>query len=544
VRTVGRQPTPNPPLPDDWVCDLEHPPVPDGLLDGVECVVHCAGLAHQFQSRPDDAERFRRVNVDATVRLAEAALKAGVRRFVHVSSVSVYGPPPSEPEASATEAARTEDAPLAPVGPYAQSKRDAERELAALFSTPALDPRPSTIDSQPAELVVLRLATLYGEGDPGNVRRLIETIAAGRFRWVGRGGNLKSLLHRDDAARACVLAATRSPMPDGPRVYNVTAAPCPIRAVVVAIHQALGKRPPRWFVPGSAARGLLAAAERLPTVGPRAKRWKSTVEKWLAHDAYDGTRFARSFGFEPQVPLEDGIAREVFSIQPEEERMRIMGTLSENRNLKTENSALKRTFDVVLSLVLLAGFAVPMALIALAVRLTSKGPALHWSERVGRRNALFAMPKFRTMRTDTPQLPTHLLTDSRRWITPLGRFLRKTSLDELPQLWSILVGDMSFVGPRPALFNQDDLVRLRSELGVQSLRPGLTGWAQVNGRDELAIPEKVALDAEYLRHRSFLWDLKILFVTFAKVFRSEGVVEGRGKVEGSEPDQTPRRRAG
>jgi O-antigen biosynthesis protein WbqP len=184
---------------------------------------------------------------------------------------------------------------------------------------------------------------------------------------------------------------------------------------------------------------------------------------------------------------------------------------------------MKRALDLTLALAAAACLAGPMLLIALLVKLTSRGPVLHWSERVGRDNRLFRMPKFRSMRTDTPQLATHLLADADRWITPVGRVLRSTSLDELPQLWSILVGDMSFVGPRPALFNQDDLVALRTACGVHRLVPGLTGWAQVNGRDELAIPDKVALDAEYLRRRSLAFDLRILCVTALKVLRREGI---------------------
>jgi O-antigen biosynthesis protein WbqP len=184
---------------------------------------------------------------------------------------------------------------------------------------------------------------------------------------------------------------------------------------------------------------------------------------------------------------------------------------------------MKRAFDVTLAAGLLVAFAVPMLVIAAAVRLSSRGPALYWSDRVGRENRLFRMPKFRSMRTDTPAVATHLLADSARWITPVGRLLRQTSLDELPQLWSIVRGDMSFVGPRPALFNQDDLITLRTARGVHRLTPGLTGWAQVNGRDELSIPEKVALDAEYAAGRSFAWDLQILWMTCGKVLGGEGV---------------------
>ena len=186
---------------------------------------------------------------------------------------------------------------------------------------------------------------------------------------------------------------------------------------------------------------------------------------------------------------------------------------------------MKRLFDIIAACYLFVLLAVPMALLALAVKLTSPGPVLYWSDRVGRRNRIFRMPKFRSMRTDAPELPTHLLGNSSYWITPLGRFLRKTSLDELPQLWSILKGDMSFVGPRPALFNQDDLIALRTEKGIHELVPGLTGWAQINGRDELPIPQKVALDEEYLRGRSLAFDLRILVLTAIKVLRSEGVAQ-------------------
>lgn len=184
---------------------------------------------------------------------------------------------------------------------------------------------------------------------------------------------------------------------------------------------------------------------------------------------------------------------------------------------------LKRAFDILVALTGLAvGWPVLLAL-GLAVRLTSPGPAIHWSRRVGRDNRIFGMPKFRSMRTDTPDVATHLLEDPARWVTPLGRFLRRSSLDELPQLWSVLVGDMSLVGPRPALFNQHDLVALRTEAGVHRLRPGVTGWAQVNGRDELPIPEKVKLDAEYLARKSVVFDLAIIVATARTALTGRGI---------------------
>lgn len=184
---------------------------------------------------------------------------------------------------------------------------------------------------------------------------------------------------------------------------------------------------------------------------------------------------------------------------------------------------MKRLFDLVLALVAVCIFAIPLAVVALLVKATSPGPILYWSDRVGRYNRIFRMPKFRSMRVGTPAVATHLLNNPAAHLTPIGSFLRRSSLDELPQVWSILVGDMSFVGPRPALFNQDDLVALRTEAGVHELQPGLTGWAQVNGRDELPIPQKVALDVEYLRRQGFWFDLRIIWLTALKVVKSDGV---------------------
>jgi O-antigen biosynthesis protein WbqP len=185
---------------------------------------------------------------------------------------------------------------------------------------------------------------------------------------------------------------------------------------------------------------------------------------------------------------------------------------------------MKRVFDFLLAGVLLVALSPLLLAVAVVVRLTSKGPALYWSNRVGRENAIFSMPKFRSMRVNTPQVATHLLGSAGSYLSPVGAFLRRSSLDELPQLWSILRGDLSFVGPRPALFNQDDLVALRTQYGVQRLIPGLTGWAQIHGRDHLSIPAKVEYDREYLANRSFALDLRIIGLTFMKAFvRREGV---------------------
>ncbi len=184
---------------------------------------------------------------------------------------------------------------------------------------------------------------------------------------------------------------------------------------------------------------------------------------------------------------------------------------------------MKRITDILICLIAVVVFLVPILLISIIVKLSSKGPVIYWSDRVGRYNKIFKMPKFRSMKIDTPEVATHLLANSKDNITPIGAFLRRSSLDELPQLWCIFKGDMSFVGPRPALFNQDDLIELRSQQGIQNLIPGLTGWAQINGRDELPIPKKVELDSEYMSRKSFWFDMYILWLTFLRVVRSDGV---------------------
>lgn len=183
----------------------------------------------------------------------------------------------------------------------------------------------------------------------------------------------------------------------------------------------------------------------------------------------------------------------------------------------------KRIQDICLAIVGSILLIAPIAGVALLIKITSKGPILYWSGRIGRHNRVFNMPKFRTMKIDTPVVATHLLSNPNNYLTPIGSFLRKSSLDELPQLWSIIVGDMSFVGPRPALYNQKDLIALRTTYGVDKVLPGLTGWAQINGRDELPIPEKVKLDVQYLERQSFLFDLNILFLTVTKVLRRDGI---------------------
>ena len=198
-------------------------------------------------------------------------------------------------------------------------------------------------------------------------------------------------------------------------------------------------------------------------------------------------------------------------------------TMLKYLNRLFDGSLMKRFLDLIFVVIAITILSVPFFFICLAIRLTSEGPSIFWSDRVGRDNIIFRMPKFRSMRVGTPAMATHLLKDPERYLTPIGSFLRKSSLDELPQLWSILRGDMSFVGPRPALFNQDDLIKLRTDNGVNKLLPGITGWAQVNGRDELSISEKVELDVEYMNRQSFCFDIKILWMTFLNVIKRYGI---------------------
>lgn len=182
-----------------------------------------------------------------------------------------------------------------------------------------------------------------------------------------------------------------------------------------------------------------------------------------------------------------------------------------------------RILNILVSFLLIIIFIIPAIIIYITIKLTSSGPAIHWSKRIGKNNIIFLMPKFRTMKIDTPQVATHLLNNSKNYLTPIGTFLRKTSLDELPQIWSVFIGNMHIVGPRPALFNQDDLIQLRTKNNIHLLTPGVTGWAQINGRDELSIAEKVKFDKEYLDNRSLGLDLKIIFLTAYKVIKSSGI---------------------
>lgn len=289
LRTTGRAASPSPKLPEYTSADLLEPSQLRPLVQDVRCVVHAAGLAHQFGSRRSDASRFMRVNVDGTVNLLKAASSAGVGHFLLLSSVSVYGPHSRE--------GCDEEHPCSPVGPYAASKHRAE--LAAYRHA----------DQTRMALSVLRLATVYGEGDPGNLLRLLRAIDRSRFIWIGKGQNRKSLIHRDDVARACEVVLAQPP--SGTVTYNVSAPSCTMAEMVHVTAGALGRRVPRWHVPAGLARSTARFVSALGAGFGRIEDVAPTVEKWLSDDVYPADRFRKHFAYEPRISFDEGIAREV-----------------------------------------------------------------------------------------------------------------------------------------------------------------------------------------------------------------------------------------
>lgn len=289
VRTTGRAAVPPADLPDYVQADLTDPVAIPALLRDVGVVIHAAGVAHQFGKASANIELFQRGNVEATRNVVQAAASAGVRHLVLISSASVYGDRP--------QGVVDETAPCRPTGPYAESKLQAEQAALAIAAQTGMP------------LTVLRLTTVYGEGDPGNVARLMRVIDRGRFVWIGSGRNQKSLIHRDDVARACV-AALHGPAA-GARVYNIAAPTCAMRDVVEGLASPLGRRVCRWGLPGSGVLFLTKMLALLGRKGGRLKRLHTTVQKWLADDVFDGSAFCRDFGFHPQIELADGLRREV-----------------------------------------------------------------------------------------------------------------------------------------------------------------------------------------------------------------------------------------
>lgn len=491
VRSLGRRDCKH--LDDYHEIDLVNGPIPSAIFPGIETVIHCAGLAHQFGTDGNNDSAFHAVNVVAVENTIRAAAANGVQRFVLISSSGVYGPSDSQQD---------ENSDCKPIGPYAESKHAGEQ--VAIEAA-----RESGI-----QLIILRMTTLYGEGDIGNVSRLLKALEQRKFVAIGKGTNQKSLIHKSDAANACLIAA-KNPLAgetstsENIKVYNVAAEPVAMSEVLDGLQSSLHCKSPIRIPAGLVTlfSGTLSAI--CFGKGPFARIHK-TIKKWLANDVFDGAKFSNDYGFQAKVALKDGLARQVAHHKS-------------NSPIVVRQSLLKRAFDFGLSAFLILLFAIPMLVIAILIKATSKGPILFWSNRVGINGKTFPMAKFRTMRTDTPEVATHLLGNAKSYITSVGRILRKTSLDELPQLFNILTGQMSFVGPRPSLPSQIELNEMREHLGVTKVKPGITGWAAVNGRDELLCPEKVEFDRQYIERKSFAFDLKIIFLTALTVLKRDGV---------------------
>jgi O-antigen biosynthesis protein WbqP len=345
------------------------------------------------------------------------------------------------------------------------------------------------------EVVVVRPTLVYGPGVKANFLNMMKTIFRSIPLPLASITNKRSLIFIGNLVDALIACASH-PAAAG-QTYLVSdgedvSTPELIRRTAIA----LGATSRIFHFPVLALRHV----GNLIGKGTAINRLTGTL-------VVDSSKIQEELGWAPPYTMDEGLrlTAEWFKYE------------------KRQGNTMKRSFDLACSFVACVLLAIPMLFAALAVKITSTGPILYWSDRIGKNNAIFKMPKFRTMRVDTPAVATHLLGDPDRWLTPVGRFLRISSLDELPQLYNIITGEMSIVGPRPALFNQYDLIELRTQKGIHSLTPGLTGWAQINGRDELSIPLKVEFDEWYLRNCSFSLDLKIIVWTFIKVMSKEGV---------------------
>ncbi len=451
-------------------------------LQNIDVVVHAAARVHIMKDTSTDTlTEFRKTNVEGTLNLARQSAVAGAKRFIFISSIKVNGEetPLGQPFCA--------DDPPVPVDPYGISKMEAEWGLQQLARETG------------TEVVIIRPPLVYGPGVEANFQTMMRWLSKGIPLPLGAIHNKRSLVSLDNLVDLIVTCI------DHPAAANQIflagdGEDLSTTELLQRMAKAMGK-PARLIPVPAKVLGLGATL-----LG------KSSIAQRLCESLQvDFTKVRNVLGWTPPISVDEGLRRTAAGLgaQPKGE-----GTI---------NTFKKRFFDIFISLIALVVFGIPLLIVAILVKLTSLGPALYWSDRIGKNNTIFKMPKFRTMRIDTPAVATHLLGDPNQFLTSVGKFLRRSSLDELPQLFSILKGDMSIVGPRPALFNQDDLVSLRTEKGVHVLYPGLTGWAQINGRDALPIPVKVDFDEYYLQNRSFLLDLKIIFLTLLKVIKHEGV---------------------
>lgn len=504
IRTLSADPADPDLFPGDveaLVGDITDASVVDQAVRDVDMIVHMASLLHINAPAPGLAGLYEKVNVEGTKNVVRAAVRENVRRIIFFSTINVYG---------ATSQIITESTPLHPTTYYARTKALAERVVLE-----ARDRGNRPIGT------VLRFGAIYGARMKGNYRRLLMSLHKGRFAPVGKGGNRRTLIYDKDVARA-VLCCLENPVAAG-RTYNVSDGSFhTLRDIITVMCRALGRPFPKITLPLGPVRQalfLLDSMARLFQV--RLPLGRDTIEKYTEDIAVDSQLIRSQLGFETKYNLTSGMEETVRMMK--QSGLLLDPMQNEGEVARVGGNFAKRFFDILAASLLLGILSVPMLVIAMAVKTTSRGTVLYWSDRVGLNNRIFRMPKFRTMTAGTPVVATHLLDDPTVHVTRAGSFLRKFSLDELPQLWSVLKGDMSLVGPRPALYNQDDLIALRTSKGVHRLVPGITGWAQINGRDDIPIPLKVELDVYYMEHRSISFDFKVLYLTVVKAMKAEGV---------------------
>lgn len=449
-------------------------------LIGIDCIIHCAGLAHShIDSSEETLDLYRSINVEPTIRLAKEAVKHGVSRFIYLSSIKVNGE-----STGINNKFKSSDFPN-PQDAYGISKFEAELALQEISATSGL------------QVVIIRPTLVYGPCVKGNFARLLKLINLGIPLPFGSLINSRAMVSIDNLIDLIVVCIEH-PRAPGKVFLASDGADLSICDLTKFLSRNLHSSCLIFPLP-------LKVISFIDLITFRFFKL-SKLSTSLCVDTEDAYDF---LAWTPRFNVYDELTKVTSHYLNHENKKFYIRT--------------KRIFDFLLasfSLVLLSPI---FMLVALIIKITSEGSILYWSARFGVFNDIFMMPKFRTMQTGTPVLPTHLLSNCNQYLTSIGSFLRKYSLDELPQLWSILIGDMSFVGPRPALFNQNDLIALRAKYGIDRLKPGLTGWAQINGRDELSIPIKVGYELQYLNKQSFGFDMKIMCLTFLKVLRGNGV---------------------
>lgn len=457
-----------------FVSDLGDSLSVEDAIQGCDVFIHLAARVHQMGEDPRGAkEQYQLVNRELTLLLAKAALKAGAQHFIFMSSVKVAG------EMSRLSCALVEGSSPRPEDPYAQSKWDAEQDLMEFAASSGMS------------VTILRPPLIYGPGVKANFLSLMRWLSNSLPTPFKLIKNKRSFLYTANLTSAIARCIEIGPRRSG--IYFLSDGE---DLSSYQLGSKLCKSLNCFYFSLPVPDFLLKLVGRCLGKTPQVNRLLSSLQ-------VSNELFCRDFDWTPPYSVDEGLRDTATWFRGE-------------RSIQRMNH-FKRVVDVMICIFALCTLCVPLVLIALIVKLTSKGPVLYWSDRVGAHNQIFSMPKFRSMRVGTPVVATHLLESPDAHLTPVGGLLRRSSLDELPQLLCILRGTMSWVGPRPALYNQYDLISLRTQTGVDRLVPGITGWAQINGRDELEIAEKVQYDLEYLVKRSFLFDMKILWLTFFKV---------------------------